>query len=156
MADSTLNIDLSGMAEAIRKLDDISKLNRVKGEMRAQAIRIRNLMAKSPKKVYSPNPLIAANDRVRRGFFARLRSGEITVPYQRTGKSRQSWSIEARNNGFTYAIGTNIGHAQLLWGEKQTRAHALTGWPKASDVIKRETQNVKRAIEGAIEKELQA
>jgi hypothetical protein len=78
--------------------------------------------------------MLKLNDKMRRGFFAKLKSGEIEVPYRRgqspgSEKLGQSWTVRRENMGFRAIIGTNVSYAQLVQDSaKQTSYHRGTGW----------------------------
>lgn len=88
------------------------------------------------------------SDAQRRGFFARLRSGEINVPYQRTGKFAQSWHIQGDT------LKSTDPTAKHLVSDQQSRFAKLTGWRTIRQIIKDERANIHRAISEAIKKVL--
>ena len=73
-------ITVEGAAELVAKLDTLAKFNHVRAVIAQQGVLVQRFVRKYPSKVYSPNPLIKTNDRVRRAFFAKMKSGEISVP----------------------------------------------------------------------------
>lgn len=105
---------------------------------------LKGKLAVYPLRRYGKQPFVS--DRHRRGFFAKLRSGEITVPYQRTGKLGQSWTVEQR--GSSVIVGTAYPNADIVQGSKQSFYHKQTGWGTAVDVAKREEPRIV-AIAGA-------
>ena len=84
------------------------------------------------------------SDRQRKGFFAKLHSGEIEVPYRRgmsPGSQRlgASWTKEVKTVGpaqIKGIVGTRASYAELVQGEQQTGMHAGTGWPTVDQVLK--------------------
>lgn len=65
-----------------------------------------------------PQPFVSAKQR--RAFFAKLRSGEISVPYQRTNVLKQGW----RQSG-PFAVENTVRYADLVQGAgRQARYHA--------------------------------
>jgi hypothetical protein len=105
----------------------------------------------------SPFHVRFRSDRHRRGFFARLRSGEIEVPYRR-GVSPGSqnlihkWTVAiARSRA---RVDNNVGYAEWVHGDRQAWFHAATGWRRLTDVVRSESgavlEIVRLEIEGAI------
>jgi hypothetical protein len=81
-------------------------------------------------------------DRQRRAFFAKLRSGEISVPFRRTGAQGKAWRIESVDNSKASFSNRSKG-VGFTRGENQTKLHAVMGWVKA---ITQARQNLPRAI----------
>jgi hypothetical protein len=94
------------------------------------------------------------SDRQRRGFFARLRRGDIRVPYARSGGG---WQIESasparaeRVPGGEVRIINRKPYAPFVWGARQTAAHRLTGWRTADDIARAHGSAAARLIAAAI------
>lgn len=122
-------IRIEGAAELIARLERIQQLRKVKASMKMAGYLLAGKMKEYPPQAHIPNPLIKSNERVRKGFFARLRKGEIGVPYSRTRKLGNSWTVRTRNSGLTAIIGNNTSYGQLVQSpEGQTRAHRQAGW----------------------------
>ena len=123
-------ITVEGAAELVAKLDTLAKLNRVRAVISQQGVLLQRFVRKYPSKVYSPNPLIKTNDKVRRAFFAKMKSGEISVPYKRTRKLANSWAVSSSLDGFTSTVENNmVDYNDLVqgWDEQVTR-HKWSGW----------------------------
>lgn len=81
---------------ALRAVDiNLPTLAPVIGVAVAEAVR--NVVAPYPSAARKKQPF--KSDKSRRFFFAALRSGQITVPYQRTGVTGRSWMIEPTSYG---------------------------------------------------------
>jgi hypothetical protein len=130
----------------------MKKMQEVKQGLAAGAIHLKGKMAQYPaqrrgKAIWSSDPSKRRNQL--RGFFAKLRAGEIQVPYRRgmaVGSQRlgQSWTSKAENGGMTQVIGTAVKYAPLVQAaKKQTEYHRLTGWQTEEQVMKKEGQHVK-------------
>lgn len=110
------------------------------------------------KAVWSSDP--AKRYRQIRGFFAKLKAGEIDVPYRRgqsPGSQRlgQRWTTEARNNGFTQVVGNNASYAPLVQAaKKQTQYHKQTGWITDEKVVKQEGARVVEIVGSYVQKDL--
>jgi hypothetical protein len=94
------------------------------------AAEAQNRIAPYPEASHRPQPFKSAKQR--RGFFARLRKGEIQVPYQRRGAAGGdlgSWHIVQSQGTGQVALVNDSPAAALLHSErKQARYHAQTGW----------------------------
>lgn len=97
-----------------------------------------------------------------RGFFAKLKAGEIEVPYRRgISPSSQTlgrrWTIGQvfkKGNAYELSIGNNAGYGPYVQDrDKQTRYHQLTGWVTTQAVVEREGEKVTKMVGEAIEKE---
>jgi hypothetical protein len=73
------------------------------------------------------------SDRQRRWFFAALNSGEISVPYHRTGEMKAGWNYHQA--GFEVKFTNSAPGAQYVMGAKQSRHEKLVGWKKAQDIV---------------------
>lgn len=92
------------------------------------------------------------SDVQRRGFFAKLRSGEIKTPHQRraSGGFAGKWGIQEQRDGFIQAIGNNAPYAKHLVGPKQSRMMKKIGWRKIRDVFNAEKATLQRIIKEQI------
>ena len=97
--------------------------------------------------------------RQRRGFFAKLRSGEIDVPYRR-GLSPSSerlaarWAQSASADGMVHTIGNNASYVNLVQGADQTAYHKQTGWKTAADIVKEERAEVNRIVSNEVRRDV--
>lgn len=135
-------------------LDALARLERLDG-LKAGLLEA-GAYLKSEFNVYPPQSSRAqpfVSDKQRRGFFARLNAGEISVPYHRRGAGGLggSWSVQASGNGLQVTVGTSLGYAPLVMGAQQTQYHRVTGWKRADEVAMEHEQDVVDIIGAAIE-----
>lgn len=91
----------------------------------------------SPPYVWSRDK--AANERGRRGYFARVRDGRIATRngyYQRSGDLARNWTVYVVDEGafFRVVVENDSGAASFVYGsDRRPRVpgHRTTGWPKA-------------------------
>jgi hypothetical protein len=131
-------IRIEGADELIKRIDSLEKMQRVKASIRQAAIFLEGKVKEYPAASHRPNPLLRGNSakaqRMRAGFFARLKSGEIEVPYRRgqspgSEKLGQSWTTRVDNHGFRAIIGTGVSYARMVQDSaQQTSYHRGTGW----------------------------
>ena len=148
--------------DLLRKLTTLAQFRQVKAAMRNAGIFIRGKIATYPGARHGPAIPGAKSwgARQRRGFFAKLRSGEIEVPYRRgasPGSERlgAKWTTEARNNGMTVIVGNNASYARLVQdADKQTRYHKMTGWITTDEVMQKYGPTVVKYVRDAIQQEI--
>ena len=155
---TTIRID--GLPELLAKITRLQQLNSVKTALRVAALHVKGKIAQYPPASHRPQGFVS--DKQRRGFFAKLRSGEIEVPYRRgispgSQNLGQRWTTETRNGGLTQIIGNNASYAPLVQGPgQQTSYHATTGWKTTEQVAQQEGPAVVEYVRLAMEKELSA
>lgn len=139
-----VSIDLGGVPEMLYALG-VNASDMHTG-LAAGANYLKAQLAAYPPERHAPQPFVS--DRQRRGFFAKLRSGEIEVPYRRgrspgSRKLGQSWRV--RSSPLEAVVGTTVSYAPLVMARgDQTRYHRATGWRTAEDVQERDGE---RAVE---------
>ena len=150
------NKSIRGDAELRRKLAKLKRLDGVAAAVQGGAETVLGAWKVRPPVSRRPQPFVS--DKQRRGFFAKLRSGEIEVPYRRN-QSPQSeqmskrWAIESRKSGLAAVIGNNASYARLVRdSDEQTKYHKETGWKTDAQVIKETEAKVLKEIQKAIDK----
>lgn len=157
---TTIHID--GMDDLLDRITTLAQLKGIGKYVKAAAIHVKGKIAHYPAQRHGPNPGLygssARAERMRRGFFARLRSGEIEVPYRR-GASPGSeslgrkWTIAQSNAGLTATVGNNVSYGPLVQSDKrQTAYHAATGWKTVEQVRFEERTTVIDFIRDGIER----
>ena len=151
-------IKIEGLTELLLQLKRVEQLERIKAAMRAAAVHLKGKIATYPGPGHRPQPF--KTDKQRRGFFAKLKDGQIEVPYRRgasPGSQRLGtrWTIASRNSGLTQVIGNNASYGPLVQGpDKQTSYHATTGWRTTEQVVETERETVVNFLRKAVEDEL--
>jgi len=73
------------------------------------------------------------SDRQRRWFFAALASGELSIPYNRTGTLASGWTISRSGNSFV--LSNNVPYAPYVQGfAGQSRHERMVGWRNVKDL----------------------
>jgi hypothetical protein len=144
-----IKIDIRGAVEAIARLNRTTQWRHLRSSIKAAALHIKGVVATYPVHNSRPQPFVS--DRQRRGFFARLHSGEIQVPYRRGGRGSQTlgrrWTTTSTDGGMTGIVGNNASYARLVQDrDRQARYHKGTGWVTAQAAVDREQTTVQRAI----------
>ena len=156
-----ITIDASDLS---KRITNLQQMKQVKAAIKAGAKHLQGKIKKAPRVSRRPNMMLRGDDerakRMRAGFFARLRSGEIEVPYHRgrspqSQKLEQSWTITTEANGFRAIVGTNVSYAPLVQdADKQTQYHAETGWVTAQGVETMFGQEAIDFVRRALDEEL--
>jgi hypothetical protein len=152
---------VEGLGELREIMKKLGSLEPVKTGLKAGAAELKREVAKEPPVSRRPQAQFWS-DKQRRGFFAKLRSGEIEVPYYRginrkSERLRQSWTVQSRHGGLTWIIGNDASYGPMVKSPvEQITYHKKTGWkdtdqdvvkmkPKINHIVK---QVVDRALEG--------
>jgi hypothetical protein len=158
-------ISLEGGEELLRKIETLAQLKGIAAAVKAAALHVKGKVATYPPRVTGmPNPGLYGNSakaqRMRAGFFAKLKSGEIEVPYRR-GASPGSealgrkWNIKSSNAGLTATVGNNVSYGPLVQSDaKQTAYHAAVGWKTVEEVADSERALVVEFLREEIERVL--
>ena len=150
-----IQIRVEGVEELIAKLTKLEQLQRVKKQVRAEGTVLRGKMATYPTRVYSPNPLIKSDPRVRRGFFYHLKHGDIGVPYKRTYKLRDNWKVASEGGGWVAKVSVEgVSYASLVQGANQAYGHSVSGWLTVNRAETLYGPGIKQRITQALEQEV--
>lgn len=143
--------------EAVDKLLQTMRDSKlIEAGLDAAALEVAGEFRKYPPRRYAKQPF--TSDKQRRGFFAKLKRGEIEVPYRRglspgSKKLGQSWTTE-RAGPLVRIVGTSVSYARLVQGDQQTPYHRDTGWQTDKQVVARMTPRVRRIVSAFIKKGL--
>ncbi len=158
MADSTIRIE--GLPELKQIMKEVGSLRPVKIGLRTGAQDFIGAIKNDKPPVSRRPQALYWSDKQRRGFFAKLRSGEIEVPYIR-GSSRKSesmsksWTAQARHGGLTQVVGNDTSYGPMVQDPvEQIRYHKDTGWKDTDALAQRHGRKVNEAVKGAIDRAL--
>ncbi len=89
------------------------------------------------------------SNKQRRAVMAMIRRGEITIPYERTGKLGRGWDVaaEALNR---WHVRNLASYSVYVQGGRQSRYMRLLGWRKVGEVYKQNAGRVRAAMRRAI------
>lgn len=122
-------IDVSDVLAKLSRLSD-SELARVIANAVADEAVLPEV-AKYPTQSHKSQPFTSTKQR--RGFFAKLRAGAITVPYQRTGTLGASGVKQPFQSGLDVTF--TAPYAEIVIGEKQSRY--FSNWPNVVKVAQK-------------------
>lgn len=136
-----ININVGKVDTMIQRWKQLNALKQAVGEA---SLYLRGKVSEYPR--VRRRPMVFRTARQRRAFFAKLRSGEIEVPYRR-GSSPNSqtlgrrWNVDRSPDGLSARVGNNVSYARYVVGEKQAEYHR-GNWKKTSDVVREETPRI--------------
>lgn len=146
-----ITIDVS---EVLEKIDPKKMRGHLEAAVGGAADIIRADMKRYPGR-QSTGPQQWKSERQRRWFFAALRSGQIRIPYRRTGTLGRGWTKHIKRGAKwpSATIGTHVAYAPYVQSkERQAPMHARNRWSTAQDVVRERADDVKRFIEQALRK----
>ena len=134
-------IRLEGYDDLLRRVTTLAQLKHLQAAVKAAGEHVKRAIDVYPHHTPRPQPFVS--DKQRRGFFAKLRAGEIEVPYRRTDSLKHGWNVTTRNAGLTAVVGNSVAYGPLVQSaEKQTGYHATTGWITDREVVSNEREAV--------------
>lgn len=83
------------------------------------------------------------SDRQRRWFFAALRSGELVIPYPRTGTLRRGWKVEPRGAD-DMALRNDTPYGRFVQNSPQARMMTLRQWRSLQTMLYQEKAQIQR------------
>lgn len=154
MTTVSIKVKLGKTKDLLKRLD---QLNGYKRGLHLAGLHLQSRIRKYPP--VSRRKQGFTSDRQRRGFFAKLKSGEIDVPYRRGMSSRserlgQRWAVSRSSDGFSVTVGNNASYANLVQGYKQSLYHKRTGWKRFDDVAEKESRTVQKIIRDNLKQDL--
>jgi hypothetical protein len=134
-------------------MDEMKRLqdgSRIQIPLQKSLYYLANQMAVYPPK--RPRPMNFRSVRQRKGFFAKLRSGTIKVPYRRTGTLGRLWTsakpkMDFRKKSFIGEIGNATPYGQFVQDENFQAMYHQGNWQTDIQVLERSTNNIVRFFE---------
>ena len=151
-------IEITGLDELIRKLDELGKLSKVKAGIKGAALHLAGALKQYPRRrtVTIAQAGGWASEKQRRWFFANLKEGKIKVPYQRTDALKNRWAIKTEDQGFTAVVGNNTPYGPFVMGYKQTNMMRMRDWKTVDVIAKEETKRVQEYVFDAVRRAIQS
>lgn len=152
-----VSIHIDGIEAVERKLGTLAAHDALRNPMEASLALVQNRIATYPTPP-SGQHVTFVSDRQRRGFFAKLRSGEITVPYRRTGTLGRRWTskIDESGSSLVGVVGNNTEYAPWVQsvdaiGNRGPQARIHQGrWETDAQVVAALRDRVAQIFERAI------
>ena len=157
MPDSGATIEIEGLDELVRKLNDLAQLDKVHAGLKAAALYLKGQVAQYPARKHITIQQVGgwASEKQRRWFFWALREGKIDVPYRRgvspgSENLGKKWTIKYDQAKFEATVGNNVSYGPFVQGNKQTKMMQMIGWKTVETVAKEEKQRVAEYIFDAV------
>jgi hypothetical protein len=88
------------------------------------------------------------SDKQRRWFFAALRSGELTLPYQRTNTLKSGWQL-TRFGSDDLLLTNDVSYARFVQQSPQARMMTYIGWRTQERIVYEEREQIQRVTQEA-------
>lgn len=149
----SIRIDYSDIAEAAQKVKGgmatlTQEMRRAVDESLAFA---QNFVAKYPPRSSSKR-MVFKSDKQRRWFFWALRSGQIDVPYRRTGTLGKSWTTDVRvtSENIRGVLGNVRPYAPYVQDEERQAQMHKGHWPTVQMLLRAPAARMQKYFEQAI------
>ena len=142
-------VTLKGYDQLRRQMDAITRVTWLRQGIQRAVNQIAKPIAQTyPPESHRPQPFVS--DRQRRGFFAKLRSGEIQVPYQRTYTLKNNWQVK-QLAGTATALENETPYGGWVQGDqRQTRYHRGTGWNTETKIANKAEPKIIKYLDGEL------
>ena len=145
-----IGIDISGNKELAAKLDKLP----------AQAadfgVEYANEYILNMQRTYVPYKHVSVaqaggwkSDAQRRYVMAKIRSGEISVPYNRTQTLRKGWKLVGKGRG--QIVANEVDYAKWVKDiRSQSQGHMLRGWEVIPNELRNKAEQIVRRFEAGV------
>jgi hypothetical protein len=151
---------VEGLGELREIMKKLGSLEPVKVGLKTGAAHLKGQVAKEPRVSRRPQAQYWT-DKQRRGFFAKLRSGEIEVPYYRginrkSERLRQSWTVQSRRGGLMWIIGNDASYGPLVKDpNRQVAYHKKTGWKNTDQDVEENKAKINNIVKQVVDRALE-
>jgi hypothetical protein len=143
-------ITIEGLDDLLARLEKISDGSKVLHDgMQRAADMVKGKIKVYPKASGKPQPF--KTDKSRRWFFANLREGNISVPYERKMDLSKAWAVDVAGDGSQATIGNNMPYAPIVQGRDSQAAYHKGTWKTAEDVLDDNKKNVTEELRAVIQ-----
>lgn len=156
--DDFVAIDIQGLPSLLDQLDAITEPGMRDG-LNDVADYMRGVMRSQPayrhitrKEAFGGNGFFS--DKQRRWFFAALESGELSLPYQRTGALRDGWQVASKGTLAPMLFNSSSSAIFAHDDRQQSRLLGKIGWKKLGDVVKERSSQIARVMAEALRKSM--
>lgn len=155
MPDTGATIEIEGLDELIRKLDDLGKLSKVHAGLKAAALYLKGRIAIYPPATIANSPSNPSGQWYQRGWGVRYKGGGGRQTSEQLG---QKWTTKYDSNKFEATVGNNASYARFVQGPEETQARHMKriGWKGVDVVAKEETKRVQEYVFDAVKRAIGA
>lgn len=144
-----IGIEIQGIAAVQKALEDADSIKTQRAVTQAAGEYMRGQMRKYPPYQYVSRTRAYGkpfqSDRQRRWFFAALRSGELTLPYQRTNTLKTGWKL-TRFGVNDLLLTNDVPYARFVQQSPQARMMTYIGWRSQERVVYEDRAQIQRVV----------
>ena len=162
MPDAGVTVEIEGLDELIKKLDDLGQLRKVHAGIRAAAIHVKGKIAKYPSKTGANRPSGPGSHWYQRGkgsMYWRIRDNKKVSYGAESENLSKKWTTKYNQQRWEGKVGNNASYAIFVQGPKdggQARHMAGIGWKAVDTVAEKETKRVQEYVYDAVRRAIGA
>ena len=161
MPDSGVTMEIEGMEELIKKLEELGKMSKVHAGIRAAGMYVKGLMTVYPDETAANLPAGPGSHWYKRGtgsFYWRIRDNAKVSYGKKSEVLSSKWTSKYNKSKFEAVIGTNVSYAKFVQGPKGTQSKTMKkiGWKGVDVVAKEETKRVQEYVFDAVRRAIGA
>lgn len=152
---TSLSIEIPGLAEIVKNIEDVSKLQYVNAAMLAGAKHIQGKVNKYPKATTANNPDNPTGRWYERTYGPRWKRKDGSIGGRKTSEDLHGqWTISERA-GMEIVVGNKVSYGIYVQDEDyQADFHKKRGWKTIQTVVKDEEATVVKFITDYLDKML--
>ena len=159
MADSGVTMEIKGMDELIKKLEELGKMSKVHAGMKAAMIHLKGKVNTYPDKTEANVPKHFVGGRWYERSWGSKRFTKKGVKGPKTSERLDTaWTTSYDKVKFEAVIGNDASYAKYVQGPKGTQAKAMKriGWKGIDVVSNEETKRVQEYVFDAVMRAIKA
>lgn len=145
------DVEILGLARLMAQVDELAAMRVLRDTMEVAVERVRTQIAVYPPPS-SGHRMVWKSERQRRWFFAALRSGQISVPYRRTGTLGRRWTtkVTAEASGIRGEVGNVTVYGPFVQSQERQAAVHQGRWRTAERVVDEMTPQIQDLFEARL------
>lgn len=149
-------VQVRGLNELLRKLDNVQGLRAAVKALRASAVHIKGKVADYPTSTMANQPKTYPGRWYERGFGPKWARKDGSVGGAKSSETLgRKWTTAARNGGLTQVVGNNVSYGPYVQDrDEQNKALAGYGWKTIQDVTEEESDRILRFVKDEIDRAL--
>jgi phage gpG-like protein len=160
MPETGATIEIEGLDELVKKLNDLSKLKTVHAGIKAAGLYVKGKIAIYPPQTIANSPNNPSGQWYQRGWGIRYKGGGGRQVSEQLGKK---WTMKYDQAKFEAVVGNNASYAVFVQGPKQgskgsrQAGHmARIGWKSVDTVAEQESKRVQEYVYQAVRRAIGA
>jgi hypothetical protein len=151
-------IEIEGLDELIRKLDDLKQLRKVHAGLKGAALHVKGKIAKYPRESkanFPAGPGSSWYERNKGSWYWRVRDN-VKKQYGNSEMLGKSWAIKYNQSKFEAIVGNDTSYGPFVQGAEQASFHKRRKWKTVDTVAKEETKRVQEYVFEAVRRAINA